>query len=139
MIQIPCKIFLWCKIPFKVLIPIQDDKVILKYNLSKLHVVHYEYELTYMGELLKSIKKDIEDEYIDGYAYLDKENIITIFYRDKEDLYKPKMFLPDWVITTELGKEDLENLKITAKKLYSGGLTLEYLKYQRSRNGNNKL
>lgn len=136
MIQIPCKIFIWERMPFKVIIPIQD-KVILKYNLNKLHIVHYEYELLYMGEILKDVKRTIEDKYIDGYAYLDKEEIIALYYQDKEDLNVPTIFLPAWLLRAKLTEQDLKDLKQTVTKLYSSALAYEYMK--RNKNGNYKL
>lgn len=136
MIQIPCKIFLWERTPFKVIIPIQD-KVILKYNLNKPHIVHYEYSLFYMGEVLKDVKKTIKDKYIDGYAYLDKEEIIAIYYHDKEELNVPTIFLPAWLLRTKLMEKDLKDLNQTVTKLYSSALAYEYMK--RNKNGNYKL
>ena len=136
MIQIPCKIFIWEKMPFKVIIPIQD-KVILKYNLSKPHIVHYEYVLNYMGEVLKNVKRTIENEYIDGYAYLDKEEIIALYYQDKEDLNVPTIFLPAWLLRAKLTEKDLKDLNQTVTKLYSSALAYEYTK--RNKNGNYKL
>lgn len=136
MIQIPCKIFIWERMPFKVIMSIQD-KVILKYNLNKLHIVHYEYELLYMGEVLKDVKKTIENEYIDEYAYLDKEEIIAIYYHDKEELNVPTIFLPAWLLRAKLMEKDLIDLNQTVTKLYSSALAYEYMK--RNKNGNYKL
>lgn len=125
MIQIPCKIFIWERMPYKIIISIQDN-VILKYNLNKPHIVHYEYTLFYMGEISKGSKRTIEDEYIDGYAYL-----------DKEDLNVPTIFLPAWLLRAKLTEQDLRNLNQTVTKLYSSALAYEYMK--RNKNGNYKL
>ena len=136
MIQIPCKILIEGRIPFKVIIPIQD-KVILKYILNKPHVIHYEYELFYMGEVLKDEKKTIEDKYIDGYVYLDKEGIIALYYHDKEALNVSTLFLPAWLLRIKLAENDLKDLKQTVTKFYSSALDFEYMK--RNKNGNYKL
>lgn len=136
MIQIPCKILIEGRIPFKVIIPIQD-KVILKYILNKPHVIHYEYELFYMGEVSKDEKKTIEDKYIDGYVYLDKEGIIALYYYDKEALNVPTIFLPAWLLRIKLAENDLKDLKQTVTKFYSSALDFEYMK--RNKNGNYKL
>ena len=135
MIQIPCKIFIWERMPYKIIISIQDN-VILKYNLNKPHIVHYEYTLFYMGEISKGSKRTIEDEYIDGYAYLDKEEIIALYYHDKEDLNIPTIFLPAWLLRAKLTEQDLRNLNQTVTKLYSSALAYEYMK--RNKNGNYK-